>query len=101
MQVATWIYEQKRKDKNKVYAVHAIEVECISKGKAHKRYEFGCKTSLVTSSQGNWVLACDAIHSNPYDGHTLKDAIESAEAASGVRAKQAAAIAEVVRASPM
>jgi transposase, IS5 family len=89
MQVATWIYEQKRTDKNKVYAVHALEVECISKGKAHKRYEFGCKTSVVTSSQGNWVLACDAIHSNPYDGHTLKDAIASAEAASGVRAKQA------------
>jgi len=89
LQVATWIYEQKRKDKDKVYAVHALEVECISKGKTHKRYEFGCKTSVVSSSHGNWVLASDAIHSNPYDGHTLKKALESAEAMSGVRVKQA------------
>ncbi len=89
LQVATWVYEQKKNDKNKVYAVHALEVECISKGKAHKRYEFGCKTSVVSASQGNWVLASDAIHSNPYDGHTLAEALESAEDASGVRAKQA------------
>jgi len=89
LQVATKIYEQKKTDKNKVYSVHALEVECISKGKAHKRYEFGCKTSVVTSSRGNWVLASDALHSNPYDGHTLKDALESAEVTSGVRAKQA------------
>ncbi len=89
MEVCGWIYEQKKKDKNKVYAVHALEVECISKGKAHKRYEFGCKTSVVSSSQGNWVLASDAIHSNPYDGHTLAEALESAEDTSGVRAKQA------------
>lgn len=89
LQVATRIYEQQRTDKNKVYAVHALEVECISKGKAHKRYEFGCKTSVVSASRGNWVLASDAIHANPYDGHTLKEALESAEAMSGVRAKQA------------
>jgi IS5 family transposase len=89
LQVATWIYEQKKKDKNKVYAVHALEVECISKGKAHKRYEFGCKASVVSASQGNWVLASDAFHSNPYDGHTLSEALESAEETSGVRARQA------------
>lgn len=89
LQVATWLYEQKRSDKNKIYAIHALEVECIAKGKAHKRYEFGCKTSVVTSSQGNWVLACDAIHSNPYDGHTMAEALDSAQKSCGVRAKQA------------
>ncbi|MCH8955546.1 hypothetical protein IIA28_09590 [candidate division KSB1 bacterium] len=36
---------QKRHDKNKLYSIHAPEVECISKGKAHKRYEVGCKVS--------------------------------------------------------
>jgi transposase, IS5 family len=41
LSTATRIYQQQRKDKNKVYSVHAPEVECISKGKAHKRYEFG------------------------------------------------------------
>ena len=33
------IRTQKRTDKNKLYALHAPEVECISKGKARNRYE--------------------------------------------------------------
>ena len=70
---------QQRHDKNKLYSIHAPEVECISKGKAHKRYEFGCKVSMVTSAQSNWVLGISAIHGNPYDGHTLKDALAQVE----------------------
>jgi IS5 family transposase len=34
---------QQRHDKNKLYALHAPEVACIAKGKAHKKYEFGAK----------------------------------------------------------
>ena len=83
LEVAGWIYEQKKSDKDKVYSVHALEVECISKGKAHKRYEFGCKVSIASSSRNNWVMAADAIHSNPYDGHTLEETLESAEKTSG------------------
>jgi len=52
MDIGTRIYHQKRKDKNKVYSVHASEVECISKGKSHKRYEFGCKVSVAATSKG-------------------------------------------------
>jgi IS5 family transposase len=32
----------------KVYSIHAPEVECIGKGKAHKPYEFGVKVSVAT-----------------------------------------------------
>ena len=71
---ANRIFQQKREDKNKVYSMHAPEVECISKGKAHKKYEFGCKVSVVTTSKNNWVVGVDAVHGNPYDGHTLKAA---------------------------
>lgn len=70
---------QQRKDTNKIYSLHAPEVECISKGKAHKKYEFGCKVSLVTSSKKNFILGAKAIHGNPYDGHTLEDALDQAE----------------------
>jgi len=87
--VARRIHAQKRDDKGKVYSVHAAEVECIAKGKAHKRYEFGCKASVVSTSRGNWVLAADALHGNPYDGHTLAAALASAATASGVSATQA------------
>ena len=64
------IFTQKRNDNNKVYSVHAPEVECIAKGKVHKKYEFGCKVSMVSSSKDNWILAIDAVHGNPFDGHT-------------------------------
>jgi IS5 family transposase len=37
------IRKQRPKDKGKLYALHAPEVECIGKGKARKRYEFGVK----------------------------------------------------------
>jgi IS5 family transposase len=77
------IFNQKRDDKNKVYSVHAPEVECIAKGKVHKKYEFGCKVSMVSSSKGNWILAIDAIHGNPYDGHTLKDALQQVKQHTG------------------
>jgi IS5 family transposase len=74
-EIAARIYQQKRNDKNKVYSVHAPEVECISKGKAHKRYEFGCKVSVAATSKGGWFLGAMAMHGNPYDGHTLKQAL--------------------------
>lgn len=57
--------------RDKLYSVHAPEVECIAKGKAHKPYEFGCKVSVVTTADRQFVLASHAIHGNPYDGHTL------------------------------
>ena len=76
--LARAIFTQKRNDKNKVYSVHVPEVKCIAKGKVHnlkvtsKKYEFGCKVSMVSSSSDNWILAMDALHGNPFDGHTLK-----------------------------
>ena len=76
MGIGTRIYHQKQKDKNKLYSVHAPEVECISKGKAHKRYEFGCKVSVAATSKGGWFLGAMAVHGNPYDGHTLKEALK-------------------------
>jgi len=75
LNIASSIFHQKTKDTNKVYSVHSPEVECIAKGKAHKKYEFGCKVSMVSSSRDNWILAIDAVHGNPYDGHTLKDSL--------------------------
>lgn len=74
---------QHRHDKNKLYAIHAPEVECISKGKAHKRYEFGVKVGVVSTSKEGFILGCQAFHGNPYDGHTLKQSLAQAQALSG------------------
>jgi len=70
---------QTRDSKNKLYSVHAPEVECIAKGKVHKRYEFGCKASVATTSKSNWIVGAHALDGNPYDGHTLAGAIEQIE----------------------
>jgi IS5 family transposase len=83
LQIAQDIFDQKRNDKDKVYSVHAPEVECIAKGKVHKKYEFGCKVSMVSSSKDNWILAIDALHGNPFDGHTLKDALQQVKQITG------------------
>lgn len=66
---------QKRTGKQKLYSIHEPQVECIGKGKAHKKFEFGTKVGLVTSSRSNWIVGVEAYPGNPYDGHTLKSAL--------------------------
>ncbi len=53
--------------------------ECISKGKVHKRYEFGCKVSAAATSRGGWFVGAKAFHGNPYDGHTLSEVLAQVE----------------------
>jgi transposase, IS5 family len=81
--LAQRLLEQTRTSQHKLYSVHAPEVECICKGKAHKRYEFGCKTSVATTSKSNWIVGVEALHGNPYDGHTLRGAIKQVERLTG------------------
>jgi len=80
---------QKWTDKNKLYSLHAPEVECIGKGKAHKKLEFGCKVSVATTSRDNWIVGIEALHNNPFDGHTLKGALEQVKRLVGWPAQNA------------
>jgi transposase, IS5 family len=82
------VLTQKRGDRGrKVYSLHAPEVECIGKGKAHKPYEFGVKVSVATtlkrSRGGQFVLHAKALPGNPYDGHTLQTVIPAIEKLTG------------------
>jgi transposase, IS5 family len=83
------IHRQEKNNSPKLYSIHAPEVECITKGKAHKKYEFGCKTALATTSKSNWIVAIQAHHDNPYDGATLKPTIDQIQRLTGVRPKEA------------
>jgi IS5 family transposase len=71
----------------KVYSLHAPEVECIGKGKAHRPYEFGVKVSVATpvkhSAGGQFVAHVAALPGNPYDGHTLASIIPAMQALVG------------------
>ena len=64
--------QQQTKDKNKLYALHAPEVECINKGKARNRYEFGVKMSLANTHRQGLMVGTKRFTGNPFDGHTLK-----------------------------
>jgi IS5 family transposase len=72
---------------SRVYSLHAPEVECIGKGKAHAPYEFGVKVSVATtlhrSKGGQFALHAKALPGNPYDGHTLQSVIPEMEAMIG------------------
>ena len=70
------LLEQKPKDKNKLYSLHAPEVECISKGKIRQPYEFGVKVTVATTHKEGLVVGMRSLPGNPYDGHTLTEAIE-------------------------
>ena len=72
------IRTQQRHDKNKLYALHAPEVECIGKGKARKPYEFGVKSAVVVSHRHGLLLGARTFPGNPYDGHILNAALEQA-----------------------
>lgn len=77
------LLKQEKDSKDKLYSIDAPEVECISKGKAHKRYEFGVKVGMATTSKGNWIVGIQAFPGNPYDGHTLEETIKQAERLTG------------------
>jgi len=87
--VAQRILTQQRTDHGKVYSVHAPEVECLAKGKVSKRYEFGCKVHIVTTSRQNWIVGIDAAHDNPYDGATLKPALAQVKRLTGTQPEAA------------
>jgi IS5 family transposase len=83
------LLKQQKDSKNKLYAIHAPEVECISKGKAYKRYEFGVKVGLAGTSTDDWIVGVGTFHGNPYDGHTLSATLEHVEESTGWKAKEA------------
>lgn len=85
------VLSQKRRDKHKLYSLHEPHVYCMSKGKAHKRYEFGTKVSIVKTLQSNVIVGALAFESNCYDGHTLPDALSQVKRLTGHAPKVAIA----------
>lgn len=66
---------QKRGGKNKLYSLHEPHVYCMSKGKEHKRYEFGTKVSITTTRDSKIIIGAMAFDSNKFDGHTLPEVL--------------------------
>ena len=83
------VLTQQRDDNNKVYSIHEPEVLCISKGKEHKQYEFGNKSSFAYTRGSGIIVGAMAIEGNAYDGHTLEPQLEQVKELTGGKIKKA------------
>lgn len=80
------VVDQQPKDKNKIYSLHEPETHCISKGKAHKKYEFGTKASIVLTKDTGIIVGALNV-GKAYDGHTLEAVLDQTESLVGKRPK--------------
>lgn len=78
------VLQQKRSDSNKIYSLHEPHVSCISKGKEHKKYEFGSKVSIITTKKSGVIIGALNIPANDYDAHTVDPAFEQQQRLTGI-----------------
>jgi IS5 family transposase len=83
------ILTQTRGDTNKIYSIHEPEVLCIAKGKEHKPYEFGNKSSFAYTRKTGIIVGAMAIEGNAFDGHTLKPQLEQVKELTKGKTKKA------------
>ena len=84
-QSANGMLHQQPNGTGKIYSLHEPQVDCISKGKARVRYEFGTKVSVAATIDEGFILGMRARPGNPYDDHTLAEALEQVEILTGRR----------------
>ena len=82
------VLSQRRNSREKIYSLHEPEVQCISKGKEHKKYEFGNKVSIIRSLTGI-ILGAKSFR-NEYDGHTIEESLLQVERITGKRIRKLA-----------
>jgi transposase, IS5 family len=82
------VLNQKRTDSNKIYSLHEPNVSCISKGKDHKKYEFGCKVSILQTKSTGVIVGAMSFEENLYDGKTLQAALEQYKRLTGKEPKR-------------
>ena len=75
---------QGRHDKNKIYSLHEPGVLCLSKGKEHKKYEFGAKAAIAITKTRCIIVGAKNFSHNAYDGDTLKDVLSQVQAIRGL-----------------
>jgi len=83
------VLTQEKEDSNKIYSIHEPEVLCIAKGKEHKPYEFGNKSSFAYTRKSGIIVGAMAIDGNAYDGHTLKPQLMQVRELTGGKIKKA------------
>ncbi len=83
------VVTQQRHSKDKIYSLHEPETSCIAKGKTHKEYEFGSKTSFAMLPKTNIIVGVVSFTGNPHDSKTLKPTLDHCERVNGLKFKRA------------
>jgi IS5 family transposase len=78
---------QKKSDSNKIYSLHEPHTQCMTKGKEHKKYEFGSKVSIITTKTTGVIIGAINIEKNVHDSKTLQPAIEQQQRLTGTTLK--------------
>ena len=78
---------QKKSDSNKIYSLHEPHTQCMTKGKEHKKYEFGSKVSIITTKTTGVIIGALNITKNVHDSKTLQPAIEQQQRLTGITLK--------------
>jgi IS5 family transposase len=81
------VLSQKENSKDKIYSLHEPQVYCISKGKEHKKYEFGSKASIAVTKNSGIIVGAVHIPENKYDAHTLPETLQQTYELLGRRPK--------------
>lgn len=82
------VLRQKKEQSDKVYSLHEPHIYCISKGKEHKKYEFGCKASVAMTKTSGILVGAFSLKENQYDGHTLPEVLSQTKTLTGVVPKK-------------
>jgi transposase, IS5 family len=77
---------QKRSDSDKIYSLHEPQVKCYTKGKEHKKYEFGSKVSLLITQKTGVIVGALNFTDTLHDSKTVPMAIEQYERLTGRKA---------------
>ncbi|HQW16302.1 MAG TPA: IS5 family transposase [Niabella sp.] len=73
------VLQQKRSDRNKIYSLHEPEVKCYTKGKEHKKFEFGSKASILVTQSSGVIVGALNFNENIHDSKTLVPVLEQYE----------------------
>lgn len=82
------VLSQKRGDTDKIYSLHEPNVKCYSKGKEHKKFEFGSKASVLIDQASGIIMGALNFTQSLHDSKTLPEVLEQYERLNGQEAKE-------------
>ena len=81
------VLSQKRGDSDKIYSLHEPDVKCYSKGKEHKKFEFGSKVSILVDQNTGIIMGAINFTQTLHDSKTIPEVLEQYERLNGKEAK--------------